>query len=135
MFVYFLSRKIKTQNYYEGFIFSAADILETTLVFYTGSFLMIFVGIVVSLGSGWRKSVTKHTELLVVTAVVIFAFMFLLFMPTTWDVLGFWRWCEFVDVGITMKVVIVIVCVVVLGLMIVGEKRCIAWGARGSHNK
>jgi hypothetical protein len=95
---------------------------HNTILFYSGGLIFLGVGIVVSLGDSWRKPVYKHTGLLITTGLVLFTMLFLMFMPLSWDFLGFWKWCEFVEIGLRMKLVIVIVSIISLLLMLIVQK-------------
>jgi hypothetical protein len=93
---------------------------ETTILFFTGSLLYLGIGLVVSQGESWRKPVYKHVGLIITTLCVLFSVLFLMFMPVSWDFLGFWRWCDFVELGFGMKVVIVLASVIaVIGMILV----------------
>jgi len=95
---------------------------QTTMLFFIGTLLYIFIALAISLGAEWRRPLYTHVGLLLTAVALVFTTLFLMFMPLSWDVAGFWSWCEFVELGLNMKLLLIGISLIALVLLLVGEK-------------
>jgi len=92
-----------------------------TIMFFTGALLYISLGITVSLGFEWREPVYLRAGLFATCTCGLFGVLFLMFMPLSWDVAGFWSWSKMVDIGTPTKIAILVVSAVTFALCMICE--------------